>query len=194
MTRDTAPQYWRTSPGAGLSLARTEAARMHRHRLVRNRERKRQKQAMATQGIRSGSVHSFIPKPRNELSFAECECWIGATANGSFRSRAKRATGCPAGSGIGVSVVMKSRLWSWANRFSLESTCAANPASVAASSEMVVVFIVEVHSLRCVTGEDIVARFDGVVAGKAALHERRVGRFAVVEVGVPPAAGLGVVS
>src|SRR5436190_1542937 len=43
-----------------------------------------------------------------------------------------------------------------------------------------------------VTGEDKIAGLDRLMTGVAALHERRVGRFAVVEVSVAPAAGRSV--
>ena len=46
--------------------------------------------------------------------------------------------------------------------------------------------------LRRVTGEDKVASFGLLVAGKAGFHERLVGRFAVVEVSESPAARRGV--
>lgn len=46
--------------------------------------------------------------------------------------------------------------------------------------------------LRCVMGKDKVARFGLLVAGEAALHKRRVARFAVCEVTEPPTAGCGV--
>ena len=48
--------------------------------------------------------------------------------------------------------------------------------------------------LRCVTGEDRVACFDGPVAGEAGFMHRLVGRLAVVELSKPPAAGRGVFS
>ena len=44
----------------------------------------------------------------------------------------------------------------------------------------------------CVTGEDKVARFDLIVAGKAGFHECLVGRFAVLEVSETPTARCGV--
>jgi hypothetical protein len=47
---------------------------------------------------------------------------------------------------------------------------------------------------RCVTVEDKVASFDGLVAGKAGVVHRLVGGFAVVKVSEPPAAGRGVFS
>ena len=46
--------------------------------------------------------------------------------------------------------------------------------------------------LWCVTSEDKVARFGLIVAGKAGLHERRGGRFAVLEVSKTPTASRGV--
>src|SRR5688572_13454678 len=50
-----------------------------------------------------------------------------------------------------------------------------------------------VTGLLCVTGEDVVAIFDRAVAVEAALERRGVGEgFAVVELGVFPAAGRGV--
>jgi hypothetical protein len=41
--------------------------------------------------------------------------------------------------------------------------------------------------IRCVTGEDEVARFDGRVAGKAGVELGLVGRLAVVELSELPA-------
>ena len=45
---------------------------------------------------------------------------------------------------------------------------------------------------RHITSKDIVARFGLLVAREAAFHKRRVARFAVCEVTVPPAAGCSV--
>src|SRR5215831_11404343 len=44
----------------------------------------------------------------------------------------------------------------------------------------------------CVTGEDKVARFDLIVAGKAGFHECLVARFAVLEVSETPTARCGI--
>ena len=46
--------------------------------------------------------------------------------------------------------------------------------------------------LRCVTIEDEIARLGDLVAGKAGIVHRRVGRLAVVELSETPAAGRGV--
>jgi hypothetical protein len=51
---------------------------------------------------------------------------------------------------------------------------------------------VAVGVLRCVTGEDQVALFDSLVAGKAGFEHCLVGRFAVVKMSESPAAGRGV--
>src|SRR5512144_2824486 len=48
--------------------------------------------------------------------------------------------------------------------------------------------------LGCVMGEDKVASFDGLVAGKAGVVHRLVGGLAIVELSEPPAAGRGVSS
>src|SRR5271157_4555090 len=48
--------------------------------------------------------------------------------------------------------------------------------------------------LRCVTGEDKVASFDGPVAGKAGVVRRLVGGFPVVKLSEPQAAGRGAFS
>src|ERR1700722_16391039 len=45
---------------------------------------------------------------------------------------------------------------------------------------------------RCVMGEHKVTGFGGLVTGKTALENRLVGRFAVVKLSEPPAAGRGV--
>src|SRR5687767_10068924 len=49
-------------------------------------------------------------------------------------------------------------------------------------------FLLWFSVLRCVTGEDEVASFDSMVAGKAGVEHRLVGGFAVVELSEPPAA------
>ena len=41
-------------------------------------------------------------------------------------------------------------------------------------------------------GEDEIASFDRLVAGKAGFEQRRAGRFAVFELSTPPASGRGV--
>src|SRR5271165_4699711 len=45
---------------------------------------------------------------------------------------------------------------------------------------------------RCIMGEDKVASFDRLVAGKAGFKQRRVRSFAVFELSKPPAAGRGI--
>src|SRR6516165_1135878 len=57
----------------------------------------------------------------------------------------------------------------------------------------VTLLLSERRCLLCVTGEDKVARFDLIVAGKAGFHERLVARrFAVLEVSETPTARCGV--
>jgi hypothetical protein len=46
----------------------------------------------------------------------------------------------------------------------------------------------------CVAGEDKVARFNLIVAGKAGFHERLVGRLAVLKVSETPTTRCGVLS
>ena len=48
--------------------------------------------------------------------------------------------------------------------------------------------------IRCVMGEDKVASFDSLVAGKTGFEHCLVGRFAVVKLSEPPAARRGVFS
>jgi hypothetical protein len=48
--------------------------------------------------------------------------------------------------------------------------------------------------LWCVTGEDKVARFDGLVAGKAGVGHNPGGGFAVIKLSEPPTAGRVVLS
>jgi hypothetical protein len=57
-------------------------------------------------------------------------------------------------------------------------------------------FLVALHvrPSRCVTGEDKVANFGGLVARKAGVVHRLVGGFAVVKLSEPPATGRGVFS
>src|ERR1700677_2930354 len=52
--------------------------------------------------------------------------------------------------------------------------------------------LIAVGPSRCVTGEDEVASFGGLVAGIATLESSLGGGFAVVEFSEPPAAGRGV--